>query len=901
MNTDIDYYAVLGVSETASDEEIKRAFSRKRKENEGKDEILKQINAARENLGDKDKRREYDNRRKYGEQIERLEGIIVNSKTEEEYVAALINLRNIYEDELKECEDIEALKAIYDISIQLKDDSSYVSYLSRISKIISEMSDDSKKCNELCWLASKYKKQGDREKLLSVYQDIFNYDKIAYHSDEIIEFARILCDDRNNLKNAIYVLNESIKRSKAVEYKARYYCECLRIVVQSDDASSFKKTESYLISQIKGLKADEETNEKISGVIINALSDDRTQENDLQIFRDLYYYYGINNEQFEQIYTLQKLRLNGDIHEVIELMLEDEWTLEIRKQIRDCFIKDYSIIKKSLYNLIESVPLLKEYEQIKVVVEFIDENDNSLSECQVFNSDASFGNELKSIINMVLFAGIYDDSDETLLIWEKYAADIVRPESNKAKDEIWRLNISYPSLYSMLSVQLMKGLTVKELLGDYTENLSSDCEKNTKIKPYISGWIEAIIIVIATCIFPPAFPIIFGIKYINRHKTKVLRIIKILLIVIIIIAVVCGVLYFLAFSDIKTTNQEEQDSGHNNTENLIKQNNNYQNVFPDYDQNEFVGDWSDAWSGRCNMTITKAEQEGYYNIIIQWSSSASQSTYWDLQGYYSDEGKIEYTGKMVERNTTEDGYTSESLIYENGTGVLQLTTDGKIIWTDNVENAGQDCLFEKDNYVAEASIVDSQTPETEETTNSIDNERKPLLQGRYMYSASTKDTASAYVYSPEITGGQYIISVSYIENDSSAIYVLAWDVICTDDMEGLYRPSNGEDFTFRVEDSGLLIQSGYDDIPFEGKFIYISNPTYDYIGHAVIDSSSGSADINASPGANSHVVMPSVQEGKAVYIIQSMTTQDGYKWFNVTVDGIEGWITESQLSNVSYY
>ncbi len=721
------YYAILGVPENASSDEIKRAWIKRQNEYKNDEEYKKKLNAVYNVLCDAEQRKKYDLNRRYGERIAYLEKEVDDAKSEDEAIGALLALRDIYESILRDDpENKDALSELYIISRKFDAKPSSLYYLNRLSDIINKSSDIQDKVGAWCWLAGEYKDLGETEPLLVIYQNIFKADTNASHTFEIIDFARLLCDERNNLKNAVYVLNKSAEHAQNSQFKARYYCECLRII-QSNSKQAFEKSISHLTKQIRDLKCDDyDKNEEIAQVILETLVDDRTDDESYDSLKELYLYYDVSNERMNK------------------------------------FFEEYC----------------KQRDQIRKV------------KCD--------GNR-----------GIAVEIEHT----------------------------GHQSVYN----------------------------NSKKKKRYII--VPLIVLVIALLFY-------FSNHSKNTNNNEV------------------------ESSDYDPYNEPSVTTGFSAADGLSR---NPEEVYrtPLYD--EYLGTWWDTWSKRCNMSISQAEREGYYNIIIQWSSSASQCTYWDLQGYYSDEGKIEYTGKMVESNTTEEGYTSETLLYENGTGILQLTDDGKIRWTDNVENAGQDCLFEKDNYVAEASIVDSQTPETEETTNSIDNERKPLLQGRYMYSASTKDTASAYVYSPEITGGQYIISVSYIENDTSAIYVLAWDVICTDDIESIYIPSNGEDFTFQVEDSGLLIQSGYDDVPFEGKFIYISNPTYDYIGRAVIDSSSGAANLNASPKANSHVVMPSVQNGKEVYIIQSINTQDGYKWFNVTVDGIEGWITESQLSNVSYY
>ena len=108
---------------------------------------------------------------------------------------------------------------------------------------------------------------------------------------------------------------------------------------------------------------------------------------------------------------------------------------------------------------------------------------------------------------------------------------------------------------------------------------------------------------------------------------------------------------------------------------------------------EFLGTWQDTVSQRCGMKIQIDGTK--YVIEINWGSSARENTRWSFTGQYdSARGGIAYTGQRVEEVYPEEGKVEETVVYENGTGLLYLK-EGLLYWTDDVEDMGAQCVFEK--------------------------------------------------------------------------------------------------------------------------------------------------------------------------------------------------------------
>lgn len=108
----------------------------------------------------------------------------------------------------------------------------------------------------------------------------------------------------------------------------------------------------------------------------------------------------------------------------------------------------------------------------------------------------------------------------------------------------------------------------------------------------------------------------------------------------------------------------------------------------------FEGEWSDSYSQRAYIKIEKSENE--YKVKITWSSSAFESTSWDMKAKLADNGKELYYTDCVKKTRTYTSETdfSDKVEYNNGSGTFYIK-DGKLYWNDKVEDAGKDTSFIK--------------------------------------------------------------------------------------------------------------------------------------------------------------------------------------------------------------
>jgi len=110
----------------------------------------------------------------------------------------------------------------------------------------------------------------------------------------------------------------------------------------------------------------------------------------------------------------------------------------------------------------------------------------------------------------------------------------------------------------------------------------------------------------------------------------------------------------------------------------------------DFEGSEFLGNWE------CERASISVEIESVgFAVNVHWGSSAFESTVWTYYCLYDGEKLVNH-GDGVKTNITfdEEGNESDEVVYEDG-AVTFTMEDGKLVWNDEKENAGEGMAFEK--------------------------------------------------------------------------------------------------------------------------------------------------------------------------------------------------------------
>ena len=121
--------------------------------------------------------------------------------------------------------------------------------------------------------------------------------------------------------------------------------------------------------------------------------------------------------------------------------------------------------------------------------------------------------------------------------------------------------------------------------------------------------------------------------------------------------------------------------------------------------------WFDLTVWACDRAVIRMywEEEGY-RVAVEWSSSAWENSVWEYNcHYHADENALVSLPFGIRTDYVYDdagNIVNANVIYEDGQAKFFLDADGKLIWQDEKENAGDGMRFEE--TVITETVFDSE-------------------------------------------------------------------------------------------------------------------------------------------------------------------------------------------------
>ncbi len=176
----------------------------------------------------------------------------------------------------------------------------------------------------------------------------------------------------------------------------------------------------------------------------------------------------------------------------------------------------------------------------------------------------------------------------------------------------------------------------------------------------------------------------------------------------------------------------------------------------------FIGDYA---AGRAQAHIECTGMEGG-QITINWGSSAWENTEWIMTGVLdTDTLTLDYTdGIRTDYVYDEDGNETGTIVYENGSGSFQFDEDLTFTWTDEMEDAGKDLVFEWSfvapdyTFTTEDGVLTIEAPSAEWAVQEDEKHWFVISDGDDMITID------------HLRNGENLPSVSIADEDYEAVY-----------------------------------------------------------------------------------------------------------------------------------
>lgn len=105
-----------------------------------------------------------------------------------------------------------------------------------------------------------------------------------------------------------------------------------------------------------------------------------------------------------------------------------------------------------------------------------------------------------------------------------------------------------------------------------------------------------------------------------------------------------------------------------------------------------AGSYQDSVSQRASLYAWQTE--GGLGIRVNWASSASEETEWNMTAVLTEDNKLEYTNGTKHQMTYRENNEVESQEVVNSQQGFFTITDGKLLWNGAADEGCKECVFE---------------------------------------------------------------------------------------------------------------------------------------------------------------------------------------------------------------
>lgn len=529
-----DYYELLGVPHDASIDDIKRAYTRKRREYMKNQDMTLKLTEAQSVLFYPEKKTKYDIKLRFGKALNDIIEKIDNCTSREQLRKYYLEKRQIYLDILNLYpNDIDALINLADIEIVLENNEQALKYLSQLE----ELTKDEEKINIYQRVAGLFEKMGNMDSAIKYYYLIYKSD-ITYVT-EIKKLVRILYENMNNLKETMLILSDCINKSTDSRIKIIYLCEILRAIRRTKN-SAYKQVEEAMYKKLESFRSDDEQINLANAEILVSCISDFMNDEDFAFFHKLeavFLSYEVKNTEctqlFEALQRSVKFFEEGKSHKAIELYMGKEWTSEIKEEFARLIMKEAEQIKESLECIKKEIPEYWEEEKnaFSDLEELINEYIEKSREYNLILNDRSISYFMKKIIECIFLQELvaFDDIKDVYI--EAKDSFFEKEDKGMVQHTLRKMEQCYPIWHKSISDIFFEGKSVAQIWSKtekyanenvYVENgpTSNNMASNSNEKTI--AFIIGMVFVVILCISCPPIGIVIYliIKWLDR-STKV--------------------------------------------------------------------------------------------------------------------------------------------------------------------------------------------------------------------------------------------------------------------------------------------------------------------------------------------------------------------------------------------